>query len=71
MMLHKSRGEKRKGYREESAAIVYCRYENEHKLSIRRFCQKNNVEVKKFNKMYLLYKKMEKKIESKNREVEK
>lgn len=57
--MHQKRGKRCKGYREETAAVLYVNYEKWHKLTIRRFCQKNGIEVKKFNKMYILYKNQE------------
>lgn len=47
-----------KNYRENCASVVYVHFKGIHRLSIKEFCKKNQIDQKSFNKSYLIYQKV-------------
>lgn len=58
LILKNKKGMTTKNYRENSAVIVYVHFKDIHRLSIKEFCKKNQIEQKSFNKSYLVYQKL-------------
>lgn len=58
--MHWKRGSKCKGYREETALIIYRLFEDQIRMTIHQFCMKTGIVKKKFNKMLIYYQNMEK-----------
>lgn len=49
---------RKKGSREAGAVVVFVGLSEEIKLTIREFCQQNNLSVRLFNQKYKVYQKL-------------